>query len=164
MAQISIDRWTRLRAAINSLAVRRLHPVADAVMRLNNRRQGNLLARLYDRYWIAAPVFTLTVAGRKTGEPRTVSLILTRRGDDIVVVGSYAGSERVPAWFLNLRAAQTATVEVDGVSSPVSVREVTDDAERAQCWELVAKTYPGIDVYAQRSAREFPFAILTPIG
>lgn len=51
------------------------------------------------------PVFLLDVVGRTSGEPRPVMLMLARRGDDLVVIGSNGGNPTTPNWYRNLIAA-----------------------------------------------------------
>ena len=122
---------------------------------------GTPIGRLLDLYF-RAPTFALTVVGRKTGQPRTVMLILTRRGGDIVVGGSNGGNPKQPAWYLNLRAAREATVTVGKQTWPVHFREV-EGAERDECWKLLNKTYRHFDTYQQLTDRRIPVAVLERI-
>ncbi len=50
------------------------------------------------------PTLLLTCVGRKSGEKRTVPLVFLSHGDDMVVVGSLAGYDKHPTWYLNIRA------------------------------------------------------------
>src|SRR5258708_22565534 len=60
---------------------------------------GRLAPRLY-----GMPVVMLTTTGRKSGKPRTTMLTSPAQdGENVVVVASYGGDARHPAWFLNLR-------------------------------------------------------------
>ncbi|MCE5289639.1 MAG: nitroreductase family deazaflavin-dependent oxidoreductase [Nocardiaceae bacterium] len=147
-----------LQGVLNNFASTRLGPAARAFARLHVKVHGTPVGKMFDRYF-GAPVFEMTVRGRKTGELRTVMLILTRRGDDIVVAGSNAGNEAEPNWFRNLRAAGEATVKVAGQAWPVTFR-VVEGAEREECWRLVNATYPSFSTYQERSTREIPVAVL----
>ncbi len=60
----------------------------------------------------------LTMTGRKTGQARTVPVFYLVDGDSLVVVGSYGGDDRTPAWFLNLLSNPDVEVERDGRRSP----------------------------------------------
>jgi deazaflavin-dependent oxidoreductase (nitroreductase family) len=53
---------------------------------------------------------TLTTTGRRSGQPRTVTLYAWPGGDDLVVVGSMGGAASDPAWAHNLRAEPRAVV------------------------------------------------------
>src|SRR5438094_378897 len=60
---------------------------------------GRLLGRV-----AGMPVVMLTTTGRKSGKPRRTMLTSpVQEGDRIVLVASYGGDDRHPAWFLNLR-------------------------------------------------------------
>ena len=126
---------------------------------------GRLHARLgWPRRLFGAPVFRLTVRGRKSGEPRSVMLILVRRGDDLVVCGSNGGNPKPPSWWLNLVAAGEATVEVGRESWPVRARLVEDDAERAELWRLMHDVYPDFSTYQELTDRRLPVAVLERSG
>ena len=48
------------------------------------------------------PALLLTTTGRKSGQARTNGLTYCRDRGDIIVVASNGGSDRPPAWLLNL--------------------------------------------------------------
>lgn len=108
---------------------------------------------------VGAPVFCLTVRGRRTGTPRSVLLILARRGDDVIVCGSHAGHGTTPNWYRNLMAAGGAEAMVAGERWNVRAREVAGD-ERAECWQLMVDTFPHDAEYQALTSREFPIAVL----
>lgn len=147
-----------IQGAFNNLASTRLDPLARAFARLHARVDGTPLGKLFDRYF-GAPVFALTVRGRKSGEPRTVMLILTRRGDDLVVAGSNAGNESEPNWFRNLRAAGQASVRVGSDEWDVTFR-IVEGSERDECWRLLTANYRSFSTYQERSDRQIPVAVL----
>jgi hypothetical protein len=59
---------------------------------------GRLLGRV-----AGMPVLLLTTTGRASGKPRTATLTYFRDGSDLVVIGSFGGSDLAPAWWLNLQ-------------------------------------------------------------
>ena len=130
---------------LNHIASTRLDPIARAGARFHARRHAAGKGRILGRYF-GAPVFALTVVGRRSGEPRTVMLILTRRGYDIIVGGSNGGNPGAPAWYLNLRDAGRAEVLVDGERWEVTARHA-EGAERDECWDLLVRTYPDFATY-----------------
>lgn len=105
------------------------------------------------------PVFLLDVVGRASGEPRPVMLMLVRRGDDLVVVGSNGGNPEAPNWWKNLMAADVAHVEVGDDRWAVTAREV-DGEEKAECWNLARAAYPDFDSYQELTDRVIPVAVL----
>src|SRR5437879_1164720 len=58
------------------------------------------------------PLLLLTTAGAKTGRALTKPLAYTKDGNRIVLIASFAGSPKNPAWYNNLVANPTVTVEV----------------------------------------------------
>ena len=57
-----------------------------------------------------APMLLLTTIGAKSGRAITKPLVHTKDGDRIVLIASFAGSPKNPAWFNNLVANPVATV------------------------------------------------------
>ena len=159
MSQTSRDRHGRF----NHLASTRLDPLARGFSRFHVRMNGTRIGRLLDRYFGGAPVFQLTVRGRVSGEPRSVMLMLTQRGDDIVVVGSNAGNPIEPNWFQNLRAAGAARVRVGDESWDVAFRVLGGD-ELRECWELALTNYPSFRTYQEHTGRILPVAVLERTG
>lgn len=143
---------------MNHLASTRLDPVARAAARFHARRHAAGKGRWLSRYF-GAPVFALTVRGRRSGQPRTVMLICTRRGDDIIVGGSNGGNPEPPNWYLNLAAAGEAEVQVGDDRWSVTARRV-EGAERAECWERLVATYGDFATYQSLTEREIPVMVL----
>ena len=78
---------------------------------------GRVLGRL-----AGMPVLLLTTTGRLSGKPRTAALTYFRDGADVVVVGSFGGSDLPPAWWLNLQRDPRASVLIRGTTSTVTAR------------------------------------------
>src|SRR3954469_10210774 len=60
------------------------------------------------------PVLSLTTTGRRSGRLHSTTVAYLRDGENLVVAGVNLGSERPPAWALNLAAEPAAEVVVDG--------------------------------------------------
>ncbi|WP_431951628.1 nitroreductase family deazaflavin-dependent oxidoreductase [Nocardia lijiangensis] len=104
---------------------------------------------------VGLPSIEVTVAGRKTGVPRTTSLLYVPQGTDFLVIGSNWGSAKHPAWSANLRAASTAMVGHRGERFSVRVTEVTG-VERKRAWDLAVEFWPGYEMeYELSGGREF---------
>jgi deazaflavin-dependent oxidoreductase (nitroreductase family) len=98
--------------------------------------------------------------GRRSGEARVAPVIYLPDGDDLVVVASFGGSERHPAWFHNLRARPETLIEVGRETRPV-VAHVATEAERARLWPELLKLYPTFSDYQARTGgREIPLVVL----
>lgn len=101
------------------------------------------------------PGIMLTVAGRKSGLPRTTPLLCTPYRDGVLIAGSNFGGHHVPAWVGNLRAAGHATVRFQGVESKMIALEL-DGEQRAEAWQEMLKTWPNYRLYEQRTDRTIP--------
>ena len=110
---------------------------------------------------LGKPVFLLDVVGRTSGEPRPVMLMLIRRDDDVIVVGSNAGNPTTPNWYRNLEAAGGAHVEIGAERWPVTFRELEDGPERDECWKLATAGYPDFDSYQELTDRRIPVGLLS---
>ena len=109
------------------------------------------------------PALLLTTRGRKSGASRDVTLNYLREGSSFVVIGSYGGEDRDPAWWQNLKAAPEASVLLDGKRSRVRAREA-DGAEREALWNRLVATDPTYIEYQQRTKRRLPVVVLDPAG
>ena len=104
----------------------------------------------------------LTTTGRRSGEPRTIAIWAYPHGDSLVLVGSYGGSGRMPAWVLNLRANPEATVQARRDVRRVRAREAAGE-EYDRLWELVVAHYPGYAAYKEWVQYVIPLVVLEPI-
>jgi deazaflavin-dependent oxidoreductase (nitroreductase family) len=91
-----------------------------------------------------------------------VVLLYMPDGDAFVVIASNYGSERPPAWWLNLDAYPDAVVHVGGRSIPVRARAL-DGAER-QAMVVRAASYNKLwRGYTRTVQRELPIVRLEPL-
>lgn len=107
------------------------------------------------------PELFLTVAGRKSGLPRTTPLLCVPRDGHWLVAGSNWGQPKPPMWVGNLVSAGSATVELHGASTAVTARLLAGE-ERARAWESMLEVWPNYARYAARTDREIPVFALTP--
>ncbi len=120
------------------------------------------------------PALLLTTTGRRSGLTRTNALTYCRDRGDLIVVASNGGSDRPPAWLLNIEADPRVTVRV-GRSVVEATARVATDEERAFLWPLVNRTnrgmsrilHPGVtgryDVYQRHTTRRIPVVVITPV-
>lgn len=110
-----------------------------------------------------APVLLLTSTGAKSGERRTTPVVYQPDGDRMVIFASKAGAPENPAWFHNLRANPSATVEVG--SDTVEVQAVvTEGDERERLFSKQKQLMPQFADYEQKTARQIPVVALQPKG
>jgi deazaflavin-dependent oxidoreductase (nitroreductase family) len=105
------------------------------------------------------PLLVLTTAGRKSGKRRSTPLGYLRFGNGYAVIASNAGSDRVPAWWLNLQADPEAQVLADRTRYTVRARRATA-AEDDMIWAEFARLNPGFDEYRSLTERPIPVVIL----
>ena len=103
----------------------------------------------------------LTTTGRKSGRDRTVTLYGWEDGEDILVVGSWAGRELDPDWAGNLRAEPKALVTNGKDVLEVTAHELSGDA-RERAWELVVERFPMYATYQRKTTRQIPVFALKP--
>jgi deazaflavin-dependent oxidoreductase (nitroreductase family) len=109
------------------------------------------------------PVLALTTTGRRSGRPRSTVLRYIRAGDGYVVAAINLGSERHPAWALNLRADPKALVTVNGERVPVLATEPSGNEARRLMQALIDDLPSSADVLQlARRDRDVPLFVLGP--
>lgn len=103
------------------------------------------------------PILLLTTTGAKTGRPATVPLGFgVDDNGRVFVVASKAGAPKHPAWYHNLRANPSVTVEL-GDSSFQARATMTAGEERDR---LHGKISDGTSQYENNTDRIFPVIVL----
>jgi len=118
--------------------------------------------RIGGRWLYGAPIMLLTYKGRKSGRSMTTPLLYLRDGSDVVTVASKGGSANDPLWLLNLRANPDCEVEIGREKLRVRARVASAD-EKKTLWPKLVAIYPDYDAYQQRSPRDIPVVILSPV-
>jgi deazaflavin-dependent oxidoreductase (nitroreductase family) len=114
--------------------------------------------------WFGAPVLVLVTVGRKSGKTRETPLLYRRDEDDgtLALLAANAGNDRTPAWWLNLRAAETAEIIVRGARRRVRWREATGE-EHARLFAALVEVYPPAGHYPGFTDRHLPVVVLTDV-
>jgi deazaflavin-dependent oxidoreductase (nitroreductase family) len=108
----------------------------------------------------SANVLLLTVAGRRTGLPRSTCVRYLETADGLLVWGTASGSPKDPDWFRNLRATSSAEVQLNARHLQVRPRELTGE-ERDRAWtDVILAEAPSVARYATRAGRPIPVALL----
>jgi F420H(2)-dependent quinone reductase len=108
------------------------------------------------------PVLLLTTTGRKSGKPRTVPLGYLRDGSTYVIIASYGGMPRNPAWFFNLQSHPEATIQAKKVQVQVRA-ELANPEKKRELWAHLLEVAPGYANYQKRTSRDIPMVILHPV-
>jgi len=85
-------------------------------------------------------------------------------GDTLVIVASRGGDEHHPAWFLNLQANSNVQVKWKGGPTQAMHARIATPAERADLWPKVTAKYKNYAGYQEKTDREIPLVLLTPVG
>ncbi len=108
-----------------------------------------------------APILLLTVRGRRSGKLRTIPLLFVRDGGAYVVVASYGGAPKHPAWYLNLVATPAVEIEVRGTHANATARTANDE-ERKRYWPQLVALYGRYENYQEKTDRTIPVVVLEP--
>ena len=105
-------------------------------------------------------VMLITAPGRRTGVPRSTCVRFLETSDGPVVWGTGSGSSRDPDWFLNLRAATVAEVQIGRDQFRARPRELIGAARETMWTETILAQAPEVARYARKADRAIPVAIL----
>jgi deazaflavin-dependent oxidoreductase (nitroreductase family) len=97
----------------------------------------------------------LTTTGAKSGQSRLSPLAYFRIDGKLIIIGSFAGAPRDPAWVHNLRANPQAHIEVGTDAYDVTAHELPP-AERDELFERVSAASPGFAEYQSKTSRIIP--------
>lgn len=103
-------------------------------------------------------ILLLTTRGARSGQPRTTVVGYGRQGDRYLIIASNNGAPSAPAWYLNLLATPTATVEL----GPDKFEVRASTAEPGQRDEL-AKAVPYLESQQKLTSRQIPIVVLEPV-
>jgi deazaflavin-dependent oxidoreductase (nitroreductase family) len=107
------------------------------------------------------PTLLLTTQGAKSGQPRSVPLLVVKDGSDLIVIASATGIDHNPAWYYNLKAHPQVEILMDGQVRKVTAREVEGE-ERQRLWQKAVEVYWPYRVYEQRAShRRIPVMVLS---
>jgi deazaflavin-dependent oxidoreductase (nitroreductase family) len=103
------------------------------------------------------PILLLTTTGARTGRSATVPLgFAVDDNGRVFVMASKAGAPKHPAWFHNLKANPSVTVELgDGSFQAQAV--VTEGEERDRLYGMISD---GASEYEENTDRVFPVIVL----
>lgn len=151
-------RWLAIRLGAQPWLPR----LAPQIVGFDRLIQGVTRGRVTLLSMTGLPELMLTVAGRKSGIPRSTPLLCVPHAGGWLVAGSNWGQEKPPLWVGNLAAADRATVRFHGHETAVVPRRA-EGAERAELWQVMLATWPNYAKYEQRTTREIQVFVLGPV-
>jgi deazaflavin-dependent oxidoreductase (nitroreductase family) len=118
-----------------------------ALYKLTNGRIGAKLA--------GKPGILVRTVGARSGKVHTVCLPYVPYQGDRILVASFGGGPKNPAWFHNLRANPEVVIR-DRKRVFWALASVVPDDEREQLWATVVADSPWYGEYQKRTARVIP--------
>jgi deazaflavin-dependent oxidoreductase (nitroreductase family) len=84
-------------------------------------------------------------------------------GGRYLIFASYAGADKNPAWYWNLKANPDTRIEIGDDIINVHATEL-EGKERDEKYALQAERYPGFADYESKTSRVIPVVALAPTG
>ncbi len=156
----ALQRWlqripaSRLGAQILS---RFGHSLDAFVHRISGGRWPSLAPFLF-----GFPTAALECVGARSGKTYLIPLVVIPDGSRVLLVASNWGRPRHPSWYYNLKKNPEVKLHFGGAARPYTARELHDEDEYSQKWEVAASLYAGYNAYRRRSGRRIPLFELTP--
>lgn len=104
----------------------------------------------------------LTTIGARSGQARTIPLGFIRTGGKVYIVASLGGRPENPAWYHNLVANPTVTVEL-GPDRYQAEAIVLQGEERDRVFEIAGRKIRNFADYQARTSRIIPVIELRPM-
>jgi deazaflavin-dependent oxidoreductase (nitroreductase family) len=117
---------------------------------------GRLMNRLE-----GAPICLVTMTGRKSGKRKTIALMYTPHGQDVLLVASLGGAPANPVWYYNLKADPQVEIQAGSVRRRMLAREASPEEKRI-LWPVVVANYRSFDAYQKRTTRDIPLFVCSP--
>jgi len=114
--------------------------------------------------WLGGmPVLLLRTVGRKSGVERTAALVYLKAGSELVVVASNGGSNKPPAWLLNVQKNPDVGVQIGREHTRMRAR-IAEAKERERLWPLVNRNNADrYEAYQAKTQRQIPLVVLSPL-
>ncbi len=128
----------------------------------SNGKEGTTLIR--DGRETGLPVIIVRHTGRTTNAIRKTPLMKVVDGENYVLVASKGGSPKHPVWYHNLKADPNVEIRDEDKLYDMTVREVSDPAERTRLWELAVEAYSPYHEYQLKTERLIPVFIAEPVS
>ena len=108
------------------------------------------------------PIIVVTSIGAQSGKLRKTPLMRVEHNGEYAAVASLGGAPKHPVWYYNLKKNPHVELQDGTVKKDYMAREVTGD-EKAVWWERAVAAYPDYADYQEKTTREIPVFVLTPM-
>jgi len=100
--------------------------------------------------------------GRKSGKVYITGLCYSFVAGEFLICASKGGADTHPAWYLNLRDADTVDFQVGTEAFRATMREPEGD-EREKCWNTMVDNFPFYANYKASTDRVIPLVLMQPV-
>lgn len=107
--------------------------------------------------WIK--VVLVETTGRKSGKKRTIPIACYPFKDSVAVSASNSGSDKHPAWYLNMMANPAVSVRLGKKQFEAQAVLVPDD-EREALWQEIVDNNKHQGEYLEKTTRKIPLVWL----
>ncbi len=108
------------------------------------------------------PIILLSMVGAKTGKLRKTPLMRVEHDGEYAIVASLGGAPKNPVWYYNVAKNPRVELQDGSVTRDYDAREVFGD-EKAVWWERAVAAYPDYAEYQEKTDRQIPVFVLTPV-
>ncbi|WP_197379431.1 nitroreductase/quinone reductase family protein [Mycolicibacterium mengxianglii] len=133
-----------------------LHAFNDRIVRAFRANRGVVAGPFQ-----GANVALVSITGARTGITRVTPLEYFMVDDRLILLGTYGGAPKNPAWVHNLRAHANVLVEIGEQSFPAVAHELAD-REAEEVFAEVASRVPRVAAYPT-PARRIPVFEVRPV-
>jgi deazaflavin-dependent oxidoreductase (nitroreductase family) len=122
-----------------------------------NASKGRIFGKTF-----GMPIVELVTTGHRSGKERSTMLAVPIvDGDRLVLVASFGGDDRHPAWYFNLQANPEVRTTTAG-STRTMIARISTEEERDELWPQITSVFEGYARYQERTERLIPVVILEP--
>jgi deazaflavin-dependent oxidoreductase (nitroreductase family) len=109
------------------------------------------------------PIVVITSRGHKSGKLRKNPVMRVEKDGVYAAVASKGGAPEHPEWYFNFIADPHVDLQ-DGPEATPYVARLAEGAEREEWWARCVAQYAPYAEYQEKTDREIPVFVLTPVG
>ena len=137
-------------------------PIMKGLTKLHTLLYNKFSGRFLGTF-LGNPICMITAVGRRTGNLRTIPLLTIPYEDDYILVASSGGAPSHPAWYYNLINDPRIEITVNSKTFAAHAKKLSDD-EKESIWPFIIKACPFYEEYRQKTTRNIPVFICSPIS
>jgi deazaflavin-dependent oxidoreductase (nitroreductase family) len=118
--------------------------------------------RLWSKWAGKYPIMVLSTMGRQTKKIRHIPLIKVLYKNQPLLVASMGGAPIHPSWFFNVQNNPNIEVQIGSEKKNYQAIRASEE-EKESLWPTICSFYSDYQVYQERTQRNIPVFICTPI-